>query len=185
MEDCALSAHNHDHRQQSTQTRTDDSIANNETICYPMPHQKLTSMPILNNLIHEFTFMKDLGSLNVAVHGEEFINSAFMKSSMVRDSLINLQRHQKRKSREKIRKALQEGMPVHNTRLFKHCFGNHKPMASVLFKVDPSLMDLQMGEAAKKAEEQVLKFFIRHDRKKLRIQSRWCKTWCLQRCLRK
>ena len=105
-----LSAHNHNYRQQLMQTRTDDSVINNATVCHPVPHRKLISTSILTDLIHEFVSMKDLELLNVAMHEEEFINNTFIKSDVVTDFLINLQRHQKRKLRENFRKTLQEGV---------------------------------------------------------------------------
>ena len=167
LDNCMIGKLKHNCRQQALNTQTNNSNAPNTSSCVPLPHKKMIKASTLNNITKDIVDLEEMKLLNVRIYEEQHVNSPFNKDEVMSDSMINLQRHDKRKLREKCRNELLEGVPVENVHMFRHYFSN-KPMVCALFKIDPSHKAEQIAQGIKMATECVPVCVTKHQKKKVK-----------------
>jgi len=99
LDNYIIGVHKHNCRQQFIKSRHDNSGTNDTSTCAAIPHRKLITISILNPLVLAAKDLEEMKLLNVRTYEEEYIKSSFVNQDTITDSLINLQRYQKRKLR--------------------------------------------------------------------------------------
>ena len=115
-----IGKHDHSCRQHVLNAKADSASDSNISSCKSTSFNNLITVTMLNKLSTDVQNLKKMTTLNVRLHEEEHVTASVTKDENMSDSMINLNRHQKRKLREKFRKKVGEGMPMCNTRVFKH-----------------------------------------------------------------